>query len=160
MGCCRKLPIPLPSLASDMSSASCQTLPDLASGTCSAEASEALCFPPLPHGQAAAPGQLRAMLCQSSQDSKGPGPLSPLSTSSALLCLLRNQSVSHGWSKSGPSLPGPAKAAKFWDARSKKIRSERCLGNPRSGVQAQSLGGQDEHDMAAMRGDRPGRESD
>lgn len=34
---CRKLPVPLPSLASDMNSASCWTLPDLAPGTCLVE---------------------------------------------------------------------------------------------------------------------------
>lgn len=79
MGPCRKLPVPLPFLASDTNSASCRTLPDLAPGTCSVEASEAeaICFPLLPHRQPATLAQLGATVIRAPKTLRDPG-LSPL----------------------------------------------------------------------------------
>lgn len=77
MGPCRKLPVPLPLLASDTNPASCRTLPDLAPGTCSVKASKAICFPPLPHRQLATLAQPRATVCSSPKTLRDLG-LSPL----------------------------------------------------------------------------------
>lgn len=67
-----------PSLASNMNPTSCRTLPDLAPGTCSVEASEAICFPPLLRGNQPLPPCLGTTVSKRSQDSEGTGPLSTL----------------------------------------------------------------------------------